>query len=140
VDANIQHAVLAESALRRKLRSAARSRCRGGPISSATPTQNGQDRRVARQSRPHICVAKPIGCSERERIVHQREPDRQHHRQHFIITDAVSVVALEWPEAQRPRIEGRINEHFAGYAASYLRGSILDVIGISPDRTASPAS
>ena len=56
--------------------------------------------------------------------------------EHFVITDAVAVVALEWLQAQRPRIEARINKHASRYAASYLRGSILDVIGVDPDQVA----
>jgi uncharacterized membrane-anchored protein YjiN (DUF445 family) len=56
--------------------------------------------------------------------------------EHFVIADAIAAAALEWLEAQRPRIEARINNHAVRYAASYLRGSILDVIGVDPNQVA----
>jgi uncharacterized membrane-anchored protein YjiN (DUF445 family) len=57
--------------------------------------------------------------------------------EHLAIIDVAAEAGLNWIQEERPRIHARVSEHLTSYAASYFRGSILDVIGISPNKVAS---
>jgi uncharacterized membrane-anchored protein YjiN (DUF445 family) len=55
---------------------------------------------------------------------------------HLIVTDAFADMALQWLQTARPQIEKEINDHITRHAASYLKGSVLDVIGIDTYKAA----
>lgn len=56
--------------------------------------------------------------------------------EHLAIIDVAAEAGLNWIQEERPRIHERVSAHLTSYAASYFRGSILDVMGISPQRVA----
>jgi uncharacterized membrane-anchored protein YjiN (DUF445 family) len=56
--------------------------------------------------------------------------------EHFAIIDMATAAGLSWLQDERPRIEAHVNDYLLRYAASYFKGSILDIFGVNPNQMA----